>query len=228
MTVCSHTLVRNGMPFLDLVLRQVEPYMNKMIITISEKSTDGSLEVINKFERQFKNKVRILFENVSDPSRLTLERQKQVDITNEDWILFLDDDDYWPKESLDEMMKLIDGDIYAYAVSPIQVIDQQYYDRHWTSKKYFTKWFKNQDINYHDPWPRDAIFSGEKELYWKKNKEVRKLVGKYFHLSNIKHNSFRNEKWTKGHYEEPIKNRSLYPDWCKPHIEKIYEQLRTN
>lgn len=227
MTIASHTLVRNGIPFLDLVLRSVEPYMDRMLITISEKSTDGSLAIVNDFERQFKSKVRVMFENVNDPAKLTRERQRMVEMTNEDWILFLDDDDYWPEESLEDMSKLIQEEFAdAYAISPIQVIDQQYYDKHWTEKKFFTKWFKNKDINYHNPWPRDIIMSGDKELYWKKNKEVRRLYGKYFHLSNIKHSSFRSEKWTKGHYEEPIKNRSLYPDWCKPYLEKIY--ARTN
>lgn len=223
--VCSHTLVRNGMPFIDLVLRQAEPFMNKMIITVSENSTDGTIGVVNDFERQFKHKVRILWENVEDPTKLTLERQRQVAQTNEDWILFLDDDDFWPEESLKEMMGLIKEDVDAYAVSPVQVIDQFKYDKHWYEKKYFTKWFRNKNIIYHDPWPRDTIWSGDKELYWKKNKGTIRLTGKYFHLSNIKSGSFRNEKWTKGHYEEPIKNYSDYPDWCKPHLEKIYERV---
>lgn len=225
MSIASHTLVRNGQPFLDLVLRQVEPYMDRMLITISEKSEDGSLSVVRDFEKEFKSKVRVFFENVASPEFLTHQRQMQADLTSEDWILFLDDDDYWGDESLKEMIKLIEEDVDGYAVSPIQVIDQQYYDKHWYEHKFFTKWFKNVDINYHGPWPRDMIMSGDRELYWKKNPRTKRLVGKYFHLSNIKPKSFRKEEWTLGHYEEPIKNKSLYPDWCKPHLEKIYERL---
>lgn len=227
-SVCSHTLVKDGMPFINLVLRSVEPYMDRMLITISEKSADGTLDVVRRFERSFPQKVRIYFENVDDPAKLTTVRQRMVDDTNEDWILFLDDDDYWPTDSLEEMMELIQLDLDAYATSPIQVIDQQYYDKHWQETKFFTKWFKNKDIHYSKPWPRDIIMSGDKELYWKKNKGTIRLFGKYFHLSNIKLNSFRKEKWSKGHYVEPIKNKSLYPKWCKPHLERIYEQLRTN
>src|SRR5688572_8530366 len=110
-TIVSHSIVKNGQPFLDLILRQVEPYMNRMLITISEKSTDDSLEVLRKLEHDFPKKVRISFENVSDPSELTKERQKQVKDSYEDWILFLDDDDYWPEESLKEMKRLIDDDV---------------------------------------------------------------------------------------------------------------------
>ena len=225
--IASNTLVRNGQPFLNLVLRQAEPYMNRMLITISEKSNDGSLEVLRKLEHDFPRKVRIYFENVSDPSELTTMRQRMADDTYEDWILFLDDDDLWPKESMDEMMRLVRENVDGYAVSPIQVVDQNYYDKHWYEHKYFAKWFQNKDINYAGPWPRDMILSGDRELYWKKNSRVKRLNGKYFHLSNIKPSSFRKEKWSKGHYVEEIKNRSEYPDWCKKYIEKIYDQFRT-
>jgi len=213
------------MPFIDLILRQVEPYMDKMLITISEKSEDGSLAVVRDFEREFPNKVRVLFENVDDPAKLTHERQRQVDLTIEDWILFLDDDDYWPEESLKEMMELVKKDVDGYAISPIQIVDQFGYDKHWFMHKFFTKWFRNKNITYHGPWPRDMIMSGDKELYWKKNLNTIRLTGKYFHLSNIKYNPFRKEEWTKGNYEEPIKNKSKYPKWCKKHLERIYERI---
>jgi glycosyltransferase involved in cell wall biosynthesis len=224
-TIASHTLVRNGQPFLDLVLRQVEPFVDRMLITISEKSEDGSLTVLRKLEHDYPEKVRIYFENVKDPAELTKERQKQVNDTIEDWILFLDDDDYWPEKSLKEMVSLLNEGVDGYAVSPIQVVDQFCYDKHWYLHKYFTKWFRNIDITYHGPWPRDMFLTGDKELYWKKNTNVKRLEGKYFHLSNIKPHSFRNEAWTLKHYEEPIRNRSVYPDWCKEDLEKIYNQL---
>jgi len=150
---CSHTLVRNGMPFIDLVLRQVIPFANRCLVTISDKSTDGTLKVLRQLEKEFPNKVFIDFENVKSPGELTGERQKQVDKTYEDWILFLDDDDYWPKESLKEILLKIEAsnEIDAYSVTPYQVIDEHHYDLNWHNKS-FTKWFKNQKgINYRHP-----------------------------------------------------------------------------
>ncbi len=224
MTTASNTLVKNGMPYLDLILRAVEPYMNRMLITISEKSTDGSLGVVRKFEKDYPTKVRVYFENVSKTDDLTLMRQKMIDDTHEDWILFLDDDDYWPKESLDEMIGLMEKDVDGYAMSPIQVVDQNHYDKFWNDKKFFTKWFKNEDIHYVGCWPKDLIMMGEKSLFWKKNGRVKRLTGKYFHLSNIKQNSFRNEEWAKGRFLEPVVESQTMPDWCKKYIEKIYGQ----
>jgi glycosyltransferase involved in cell wall biosynthesis len=197
-----------------------------MLITVSESSTDDTLSVLRNLEHDFPEKVRIYFENVKPHAELTKERQKQVQDTYEDWILFLDDDDLWPEESLEEIVRLLDEDVDGYAVSPIQVVDQNYYDKHWYEHKYFSKWFRNKDIRYVGPWPRDMILTGDRELYWKKNTRVKRLNGKYFHLSNIKPGSFRKENWSKGHYVEEIKNRTEYPDWCKKYIEKIYDQLR--
>jgi glycosyltransferase involved in cell wall biosynthesis len=202
--------------------------MDRMLITISEKSEDGSLEAIRKFEKDYPQKVRIYFENVSKPSELTTARQRMVDDTYEDWILFLDDDDMWYKESLDEMVKLIEEDVDGYAVSPIQVVDQFYYDKFWYDKKFFTKLFRNDDIRYVEPWPRDLITSGDKALYWKKNERVKRLVGKYFHLSNIKPHSFRKEKWAKDKFLEEVVKKEKYPNWCKKYIEIIYGQSRTH
>lgn len=225
MTIASHTLVRNGQPFLELVLNQVEPYMDKMIITVSEKSKDGSIAVVNDFLKKHPSKVRVFFENVADPALLTAERQKQVEITSEDWILFLDDDDYWPEESLEEIMTILDEDIDALGVSPIQVINQFIYDNFWEEHKFFTKWFRNININYRNPWPKDIIFTGDTPLYWKHNVRTKRMFGKYLHLSSIKNSSFRKENWTEGKYLEAIKGQMIYPEWCKKHLERIYERL---
>jgi glycosyltransferase involved in cell wall biosynthesis len=223
---CSHTLVRNGMPFIDLVLRQVIPFANRCLVTISDKSTDGTLKVLRQLEKEFPNKVFIDFENVKSPGELTGERQKQVDKTYEDWILFLDDDDYWPKESLKEILLKIEAsnEIDAYSVTPYQVIDEHHYDLNWHNKS-FTKWFKNQKgINYRHPWPRDLIYLNDTLLYWKTNPRVPSLDKKFFHLSNIKSGSFRNEDWAVK-FKDKIGTPHPIPESQMKHIWKIYEQF---
>lgn len=226
MTFASHTLVKNGKPFIDLVLRQVIPFANRCLITISEKSTDGTLEVLEQLKKEFSDKVFIDFENVQSPGQLTQERQKQVDKTFEDWILFLDDDDYWPEENLKEMVELIEKgeDIDAYSVMPYQVIDEYHYDLSWYNKS-FTKWFKNQKgVHYRFPWPRDLIYLNETLLYWKTNPRVPNLGKKFFHLSHIKNTSFRKEDWAV-RFKEKAGIPSPFPEDQMKHIWKIYEQF---
>lgn len=222
---CTHTIVRNGMPYIDLVLRQVIPFANRCLVTISEESNDGTLEAVNKLDRQFPGKISIYFENVKTPGELTLERQKQINHTYEDWILFLDADDYWSEDSLKEMVELInkEEDVDAYAVSPYQVINQRVYDVSWKNK-WFTKWFKFQDgVHYERPWPRDLIFKGNEMLYWKVNPRVKRISARYFHLSNLMKWKFRDEVWAK-EFESKIGAPLEYPDEAKAEILKIYDR----
>jgi len=224
-SVVSHTLVRNGQPFIGLVLRQVQPFVNRSLVTISDKSNDGTLQVLRRLQKEFPNKIYIDFENVQSPGLLTQERQKQVSRSYEDWILFLDDDDFWPEESLEEMMELLDTDCDALANNPYQVVDQHYYDYSWRFK-WFTKWFKNQKgIHYRKQWPKDLIYLNDEILYWRnQNKRTIRVKPRYFHLSNIKSSSFRKEKWAKK-FENEVGLKKKYPKEVKKHIWRIYEEL---
>lgn len=199
MTVASNTIVKNGMPFIGLVLSQVEPFMTHMVVTLSKKSDDETKETVQHFAYEHPNKVEIFWEDVILPGKLTGERQRQLQACNEDWILFLDDDDYWPENSLREVLSLIgeNKDILGYGVNPFQLLPDGKHDYSWR-KKYFTKFFRNgPDTNYRHPWPRDLIYNGDDLLYWKANPKVKRINQKFFHLSAIKKHSFRKDDWAK-------------------------------
>ena len=233
---CSHTLVKQGNPFIGLVLRQVIPFMNRCLVTISEKSTDGTLQVLRELEKEFPNKIYISFEKVKEPGLLTLERQKQLEKTAEDWCLFLDDDDYWPTDSIKEMIKWIEkngDDVEGFVSRPYQVVDQHHYDGSWRYKWYM-KWFRNQPgLNYRDAWPRDILYLNDTKLYWRFNLRVPRLPPRFFHLSYIKGYSFRDEKWA-GHHGEAFwkdsgKRKAIpFPEEVKSDVCKIYEEFYKN
>lgn len=224
MTICSHTLVRNGMPFIDLALRQVIPHVDRCLVTLSKRSQDGTSLVLNKLQQEYPAKIFIEYENVKAYSDLTQERQKQLNKTTEDWVLFLDDDDIWPEKSLLEIKTYLTRDVDALAINPYQVIDKQYYDLDWRYK-WFTKWFRKQKgVHYEKPWPRDLLYLNDKMLYWKKNPRVPRVYVPYFHLSNIKKGSFRKEIWAEK-YQESIGQQYFIPELYKPIMEKIYSYL---
>jgi glycosyltransferase involved in cell wall biosynthesis len=196
-TFCSHTIVRNGQPFIGPVLEQVLPYMDRCLVTISEKSDDGTLDVLNNLKERYPEKIVIMFENVSEPKDLTKERQKQIDMTTEDWILFLDDDDYWFPEDIEQLKSETEKDVDGFSCNPYQVIDYEHHDTSWNNK-YFLKWFRNQPgLNYRNDWPRDLLYLNNILLYWKVNPRVPKVPQRYLHLSYLKDYSFRNEDWAK-------------------------------
>ena len=210
MTITSHTIVRNGMPFIIPVLKAVSPLMTKMFITISEKSDDGTKEAILALNDP---KIEIEYENVAKPGDLTYERQKQVNKTDTEWILFLDDDDYWDQYELDKAIHELDSDVDGLAVNPYQLIDKENYDSSWWNK-WFTKFFRNENINYRGPWPNDWIYKGDEILYWKKNPRIKKVPYRFFHLANVKPHSFRKDELTNYKYnigQAALLDRSL-PD----------------
>jgi glycosyltransferase involved in cell wall biosynthesis len=205
MKITSTTIVKNGMPFIGKILEQAEPLMDEMIITISEKSTDGSILEVEMFRQKHPDKVFVNTENVIAPSHLTGVRNDQVKKSHGDWILMLDDDDYWPQDQLQLCIEELDKDpeVLCYAVNPYQLIDYENHDASW-SKKFFSKFIRRDGLTFKYPWPRELpIDSNGVKLYWKDNPKVKKLPYRFYHLSHIKGGSFRKESWGKK-YEDKI------------------------
>jgi glycosyltransferase involved in cell wall biosynthesis len=227
MKITSNTILKNDMPFVDMVLRNVEPFVDEMIITISIKSDDGTLEKVEDFALDFPSKVKLDFEAVTEPKELTQVRQHQLDISHSEWVMFLDGDDWWPKNRLSYVLSYLDNDIDGLAVSPYQVTDSEYYERQWTHMG-FTKFFKKQPgVHYEGDWPRDLIYKDKEMLYWKTNTRVPMIPCMFYHLSKLKHHSFRNEDWAKG-FEQKIGEKIRFNELNRKDIEDIYGCIRDN
>ena len=202
--ISSTTIVKNGMPFIGKVLEQVAPYMEKMFVTISVKSDDGTVAEVNKIYEKYPNKVVVDFENVSRVGELTEVQNKQIEQAGTDWILFLSDDDYWPREELLKCIQQLDKDpeILAYNVRPYQMIDWEHHDSSW-GNKYFAKFIRNS-VRWRGEWPNEMPFDKDDyALYWKLNKKSALLPYKFYHLPLLKDHSFRNEDWA-GKYKYKI------------------------
>lgn len=222
-TVCSHTLVKNGMPFIGMVVEQVIPFVNRALITMSEKADAKTAYNVAKLKEAYPGKVQVDFENVKAPGELTQVRQDMVDKTTEDWILFLDDDDYWPKESMKEVMTHLDDDLDAMSFLPYQIMDKETHDLSW-QKKWITRWFRNKNIQYRHPWPRDLAYMDGKPIYWKKNPRNHRMEGiRFLHLALVKEHSFRTEDWAAVYAWKGIKPTEL-PEEIKKEVNDIYER----
>ena len=196
--ISANTICRNGMPFIGKVLRQVAPLVDELIITISEKSDDGTVKEISRVYEDFPRKVFVDFENVPQ-GELTKVQQAQADRSKGDWILFLSDDDYWPTEELRKCIQQLDKnpDILAYSVNPYQLVDNEHYDASWNNKS-FSKFLRKDGMKYIGTWPRELPCDKySKPLYWKTHVQVQRLPYRFYHLSYLKEYSFRNEKWAK-------------------------------
>lgn len=207
MKIASHTIVKQGMPFIGKVLRQVAPFMDKMFVSVSQFSDDGTKEEVMRVIEENPGKIEFMEDGYSNPSDLTKLRQFQADRTVQDWILFLDDDDYWPADQLELCLKEIeknDGTL-AYSVNPYQLIDDWHYDASWYHKS-FSKFLKKTDgFHYRGDWPRDLPCDDDgKPLYWKTHKQVKTLPYKFYHLALLKTHSFRHEDWAKDKFSYKV------------------------
>lgn len=230
MSICSHTIVKNGQPFIDLVLKQVLPFVDRSIVTVSVKSKDGTKELLEKMAKE-NTKINLIYEDVYLPEYLTYERQVQVGRTTEDWILFLDDDDYWPTKSLEDLTQQLTmvKDIDGLAFNPVQLVDFNNDDESWRYK-WFTKVFPNvKGLHYRFPWPKDVIFIDNRWCYWRKNSRVLRCPYiKYFHLVNLKDHSFRDEPFFEG--SDKLKRTVGNPKDVKGYdedLKKIYEHYKS-
>lgn len=207
----SNTIVKNGMPFIGKVLEQAAPLMDKMVITLSEKSNDGTKDEILKIIKKYPDKITLLYENVNSPTELTAERNKQLQYSNSDWILILDDDDYWETDQLKGCLAELpeDPEILACAVNPIQLLDRETYNNKWEGKKWFSKFMRKcPELHYIRPWPRDLPING-KILHWKYCDKIKNLPYRFYHLTNLKNSSFRKEGWAKWFNRENIRPMKL-------------------
>src|SRR3990167_10619265 len=177
MTITSNTLVCNGMPFIGKVLKQVAPYMDEMVICLSEKSNDGTEQEIKTALKDYWHKVVWMTENVQSKGKLTDVENQMNEKSTSEWVLFLSDDDYWTPDQLELCLAELDKnkDILSYSVSPYQLLDFEHYDSTW-GQKFFAKFLRLEGLFYRFPWPQDMPCDATgTPLYWRTHPKIKVL-----------------------------------------------------
>lgn len=116
------TVVYNGEKYLEETIQSVinQTYDNVEYIIIDGGSTDGTLDVIRKYE----NRIDYW---VSEPDKGIYDAwNKGVSLSMGDWIAFLGADDFYLKQSLEKYVNHITTlkDKYDYISSKIELIDE--------------------------------------------------------------------------------------------------------
>lgn len=196
--ICSHTIAKNSEDFIIRCLTQILPFVDKALVSIDNASTDSTFQLVSELSKENK-KVEILRYNADNPFvDLVKERNRQIELTSEDWFWIIDDDEYYLTEEAERIIRRINNDFDAYSVKFWYLADSEnYYPRR--GKRTIRFYKKKEKMKWED------IFSKEKILVDSCNN----LENSYIHLSYLKkyswRESFAEEKfWRK---ESNIKRR---------------------
>lgn len=106
MYICGHTMVKNEYRWLWYSVTSVIDYVDKLLLW-DMGSTDGTIEIIEALIKKFPDKIIYKKIDQSSPSEFTKVRQQMLDATNADWILMVDGDEIWWKDSIVKMVDFL-------------------------------------------------------------------------------------------------------------------------
>ncbi len=108
----------NKAKYLEQCLKSIidQTYKNWKVYLVDDKSTDGSIEILNKF-KNIDNINIFLLEQNKGPSHC---RNLGIKNSNSDFITFLDSDDYWPQDKLEKQLSVMLKNSYYFTYTDFQ------------------------------------------------------------------------------------------------------------
>lgn len=106
MTIWANCIVHNEENFIWFALMSVVDYVDKILVWDSG-STDKTVEIIKEAIKEKGDKIEFKEIGPVDKYEFTKMRQKMLDESKCDWILILDGDEIWWKDSIKQVVNLI-------------------------------------------------------------------------------------------------------------------------
>ena|SRR3989344_6643984 len=111
MTITAHTLVKNEARYVWYAVMSVIDHIDKVLLW-DTGSTDGTLEIIKEILKTPQAKGKVNFKKVDNVTSETFPkvRQEMLNETKTDWILMVDGDEVWWKDSIRNVCEVIKSD----------------------------------------------------------------------------------------------------------------------
>lgn len=212
MKIWAHTIVNNEENFIWFSLMSVIDYVDKILVWDSG-STDKTVEIIKEAVKVSKGKIEFKQVGEIDAEEFTKKRQEMLEQSDCDWILVLDGDEVWWKDSIKKVINKIkegDGSLEGIAVPMVVPVGDIYHLQDEKAGQYKILGRKghlslraiNKKIpGLHVDWPygKEGYFDENKSLVQERMGMVF-IDAPYLHLTHLKR-SGQMRKYDKYKYE---------------------------
>lgn len=103
MNVCAHTLVKNEARWLWYSVTSAIDFVDKVMLW-DTGSSDGTLDIIRELQKKYPEKINFKKYPIQNADEFALIRQEMLLETKSDWILMLDGDEIWWRQSLKKII----------------------------------------------------------------------------------------------------------------------------
>ncbi len=201
MTICVNTIVHNEENFIWFSIMSVIDYVDWILI-YDTGSADKTVRIIKEIQRVKKNKIIFKEVGLVNKDEFPKLRQKMLEESKSDWILVLDGDEIWWKDSIKKVVEKIqkEGDKIDGIVVPMVVpVGDIYHLQEKEAGKYNLLGRKGhlslRAINtkipgLHVDWPygKESYFDFDKRLI-QERKNIIFLDAPYLHVTHLKRSS---------------------------------------
>ncbi len=210
-SITTNTICKNSADFIEPVLKQVLPYVEKAIVSVDRASTDGKIGILERMAKEY-HKIDLDYYEVKNPLKdLVEQKNRQIQKSKSEWIWTLDDDDFYPIEQVKNIIKFLEGaKADAYLIKCWFPVDKEHY--------YPPKGNWNERFFRNVPgleWENNFLH----ETINKPKMRIETKIAYFIHLSYLKTRSWRRE-WNKKLYPR-YKHVKGLPDYIKDILKKI-------
>lgn len=231
MKIWANCIVHNEENFVWFALMSVVDYVDKILVW-DTGSTDKTVEIIKEAIKEQEDKIEFREMGSVDKNGFTKMRQAMLEASKCDWILILDGDEIWWKESIKRVINVINkegGSIDAIVVPFYNVVGDIYHYQSQNAGKYeiggrrghLTIRALNRNIpglHVAGPYGKEGYVDKNGKLIQERNEKLKFIGTPFLHMTHLKrssknsHNKFKYDlgiKFNKGfHFPEVLYSKT--------------------
>lgn len=202
-TIWVQTLVKNEGRYLWYGVKSVIDFVDRVLIW-DTGSIDDTIEIIKLLKKEYPEKIDFKEIGEVDANGITKTRQQMLDETLSDWFILLDGDEIWWKDSISQVIQVIQkqGDkLKAIVVPFINALGDVYHFQEETAGRYQLLGRKGHlsirainrkidGLNIKNEYPLEGYFDGNgKILQSFEDGSIKYIKAPYLHLTHLERSS---------------------------------------